>query len=108
MKSFLIVLGTVLFEFLLILVVAKLFGVQVMEVLFLGGAFIFGVIWLSGYEMNRVNNIVKAGTKGWTGLDAGQVKLFRFEITPLMLGLILFMIISLVITFIYYAPYFMA
>ncbi|KGX89820.1 hypothetical protein [Pontibacillus marinus] len=108
MKSFFIVFGTIFFEFLLILVIATFLGVQVMEVLFLGGAFIFGVIWLSGIEMNRVNNIAKAGTKGWTGLDAGQVKLFRFEITPIMFGLILFLIISLIITLIYYAPYFMA
>lgn len=107
-KTLLIAGGTIVVESLAISALAIIIHVKLIEILFLAGVFIFGVFWFWQFGMNRSSNMDKAIIKGETGLKSGDIKLFRFQITPVMLGIISFTLVSFIVTCIYYAPYFIA
>jgi hypothetical protein len=106
MKKGTIVLLTMFVEAGLLWVVSSLFGWDLMEILFLGGLLIFGLIWLYLLFSNQSNNGFNAGVRGWTGQDAGEIKLFKFQVSPVMLGIVLFMLLSFALTLFYYSSYF--
>ncbi|WP_456270969.1 hypothetical protein [Bacillus sp. AK031] len=106
MKKASIVLLTMLIETGGLWIVSLVFGWNLMDVLFLGGLLIFGVIWLYLLFSNQTNNGFNAGVRGWTGQDAGEIKLFRFQISPVTLGIVLFMLLSFGLTIFYYSSYF--
>ncbi|MFZ3579884.1 hypothetical protein [Virgibacillus sp. DJP39] len=56
-------------------------------------------------SVNQSNNSFNGYEKGWTGQDAGGVKQFHVNFSPVMIGMVVFVIISLVVTVIYYAEY---
>ncbi|WP_421385213.1 hypothetical protein ACOJQI_10760 [Bacillus salacetis] len=106
MKKALIVILTILIEAGLLWLVSIFFGWNFMDVIFIGGLLIFGGIWLYLLFTNQNNNGFNASVKGWTGQDAGEVKIFRFKVSPVILGIILFMGISFGMTIFYYSAYF--
>ncbi|MEQ2528431.1 hypothetical protein WMO40_17230, partial [Bacillaceae bacterium CLA-AA-H227] len=71
-----------------------------------GGVIIFGLLWLFLFSSNQSQNQYNARVKGTTGQEAGGVKLFRFRFSPISLGLVLFMVLSLCLTIVYYKDYF--
>lgn len=106
MKSFLAVILTILIETGLLWGISIIFKWNLMEILFLGGVIIFGVLWLFLFSSNQSQNQYNARVKGTTGQEAGGVKLFRFRFSPITLGLVLFMVLSLFLTIVYYKDYF--
>lgn len=86
--------------------VSLVFDWNLMDVLFLGSIGIFGVVWLVLLMINQSNNAYNGAEKGWTGQNAGEVKQFHVHFSPVMIGMVVFIIISLIATVIYYAEYF--
>jgi hypothetical protein len=106
MKKISIVLLTMLVEGGLIWGISKFFGLDFMEILFLGGLIIFGGIWLFLFYTNQIHNEMNVSTKGFTGQDVGGIKLFKFRLSPVSLGIVLFMLLSFCLTVFYYSEYF--
>ncbi|KUP08460.1 hypothetical protein Q73_05985 [Bacillus coahuilensis m2-6] len=77
-----------------------------MEILFLGETWIFGLLWIFVYYTTHIHNQMNVGTKGWTGQDEGGIKRFQFRLSPLILEITLFIILSFGITEIHYTEYF--
>jgi hypothetical protein len=106
MRKAFVVIVTMLIEGGLLWGVSEIFQWNLMEILFLGGLLIFGVIWLFVFYTNQIHNEINVGAKGWTGQDAGGIKLFQFRLSPITLGIVLFMVLSFCLTVFYYADYF--
>ncbi|WP_025786145.1 hypothetical protein [Sporosarcina sp. D27] len=106
MKKVLVVILTMLIETVLLWAVSIFIGWDFMETIFLGGLLIFAIPWLYLFFSNHEQNVYNANVKGMTGADIGGVKLFQFRFSPIIIGLVLFMIISLFLTIYYYYDYF--
>ncbi|MGN7941679.1 hypothetical protein [Virgibacillus sp. 6R] len=106
MKKTLIVVLTMLIETGLLWILSIIFKWNLMEILFLGGVVIFAILWLFLYSSTQSNNQYNAGVKGETGQDSERIKLFQFRLSPITLGLILFIVMSLCLTIFYYYDYF--
>ncbi|MFZ3590664.1 hypothetical protein ACOI1C_15780 [Bacillus sp. DJP31] len=103
----LIVLGTVIVEAVLIYVISLLLGWNPIDMALLGGLALFGLVWMLQMNSVQQGNHETGYIKGTTGIDAGgEIKVFRFKLNPIILGMILFIVISAVATFIYYKDYF--
>jgi len=101
-----IIVVTVAFETVILWLVTLFFGWSLIETLFLGGLAIFGVVWLFQLNVNQTNNEYNATAKGFTGKESGVIKPFQFSLSPITLGLLLFLMVSFLITVITYYPYF--
>lgn len=77
-----------------------------MEFFFLGGVLVFTILWLFLYFNNHNQNIYNARMKGMTGEVTERVKLFRFRLSPITIGLVLYMVLSFCLTIYYYYDYF--
>lgn len=106
MKKALTVILTMLIETGLLWIISIIFNWNLMEILFLGGVVIFAILWLFLYSSTQSNNQYNAGVKGETGQDSERIKLFQFRLSPITLGLILFIVMSLCLTIFYYYDYF--
>ncbi|MGF9963111.1 hypothetical protein [Bacillus rhizoplanae] len=105
MKVFKIII-TISVEIVAIFLFAKLIDWPFIESFFLGSLAIFSITWLLLLNMNRNANMERAITKSWTGVDTGEVTPFQVRMNPYMIGTLLLLTISLIITVIYYIPYF--
>jgi len=106
LKKALTVILTMLIETGLLWIISIIFKWNIMEILFLGGVVIFAILWLFLYSSTQSNNQYNAGVKGETGQDSERIKLFQFRLSPITLGLILFIVMSLCLTVFYYYDYF--
>lgn len=106
MKKVLIVFLTILIETGLLWAISVLIRWDLMEFLFLGGVVLFAIPWLFLYSSTHNQNVHNASIRGITGQDTGGVKQFQFRFSPIMVGLVLFMVLSLCLTVYYYYDYF--
>ena len=106
MRKGYVVLLTIFTELLSLLIISKLINLSFIDTIFIGGIGIFGIVWLFSLSMNQRNNVFNASMKGVTGQETGGIKVFRFKINPITLGLIIFCVSSFIITMIYYSSYF--
>ncbi|MFC5603175.1 hypothetical protein [Sporosarcina koreensis] len=106
MKKVSVVILTMMIEAGLLWSVSKFIGWDFMEIIFLGGLVIFAIPWLFIYFSTHNQNQFNASVRGMTGQDTGRVKLFEFRFSPIILGLVLFMVLSLCLTVVYYYEYF--
>ncbi|MFD1205707.1 hypothetical protein ACFQ38_11410 [Sporosarcina contaminans] len=106
MKKIVIVILTMLIETGLLWAISILINWELMEFLFLGSILLFAIPWLFLYFNTQNQNAYNVSAKGITGQDAGGVKLFRFRFSPIMTGLVLYMVLSLCLTIFYYYEYF--
>ena len=106
MRKSYIVLLTIATELIALFIISKLITLNFIDTLFLGGLGLFGVVWLFSFSMTQQNNVFNASMKGITGQKTGGIKVFRFNINPITLGLLIFCISSFIITMIYYSSYF--
>ena len=106
MKKILAVCFTMVVEFLLIWLIAIIFSINLMEILFLASILVFAVIWLLSLAFRNSNNQSHAHNKGILGYKTGDIQLFRFQVSPIIMGVLLFVLISIILTGIYYASYF--
>lgn len=106
MKKAVIVILTMAIELGLVWALSILINWNLMEFLFLGSLLLIAVPWLFLYFNTQNQNMFNASVKGITGQEAGGVKLFHFRFSPIILGMVLFMFLSLCLTVIYYFEYF--
>ncbi len=101
-----IIVGTICVEALLILFVSYLVGLQFIEIMFLGGLAIFGITWM--FQMNSVQstNYVTGYNKGITGRGGGEISVFNFKLSPIKMGMLLYVIMSALVTMFYYKDFF--
>ncbi|MGG2095504.1 hypothetical protein AB1283_23475 [Bacillus sp. S13(2024)] len=97
---------TISVEVAAIFLFAKFVDWPFIESFFLGSLAIFSITWLLLLNMNRNANMDRAITKSFTGLNTGEITPFQIRMNPYMAGTLLLLIISLIITVIYYVPYF--
>lgn len=97
---------TISVEVAAIFLFAKFVGWPFIESFFLGSLAIFSITWLSLLNMNRNANMDRAITKSLTGFNTGEVTPFQVRMNPYMTGTFILLIISFIITIIYYVPYF--
>jgi len=102
-----IIAVTVVIETILIWLVSLFFGWSFIDTIFLGGLAIFGCVWLFLLNNNQINNEYNAVTKGQNGQVTGVIKPFQFKMTPITLGLLLFLVVSFLVTVVKYYPYLM-
>lgn len=106
MKNIVVVIGTILVKGILLWGISYLLGWKYIDFAFLGGVALFGIVWF--FQMNFVqsNNQENAFLRGMYGNDVPKVNVFRFQIDPISIGMILYIILSGVSTFVYYIEYF--
>ncbi|HDX9580198.1 TPA: hypothetical protein ROX88_003823 [Bacillus pseudomycoides] len=98
---------TLFVEVAIIFLFAKLVNWTFMESLFLGSLAIFGLTWLFLLNMNRNANMDRAITKSMTGVNTGEeITPFQIRMNPYMIGTLLLLTISFIVTVIHYLPYF--
>ncbi|VDG96817.1 Uncharacterised protein [Lysinibacillus sphaericus] len=102
MKNILIVILTMLIETGVLWAISIFIHWDLMELLFIGGLVILAIPWLFLYFTNHKQNVYYANLKGMTGQDAGRIKLFRFHFSPIIIGLVLFIVLSLCLTIYHY------
>ena len=108
MKTVYIIVATILVETALLWGVSIFLEWKMVDVIFLGSLAIFGLIWFFTLNSNRQSNEENAHLKGWNGQDGGGVTPFQFKFkgSPIVLGLLLFIVVSFCITAFTYYPYF--
>lgn len=106
MKKLWLVILVMIVETVALWIVSVLLNWNLMDVLFLGGLALFAVVWLVLLAINQSNNVYNSNEKGWTGQNIGGVKQFHVNFSPVMVGMVGFILISLIVTLIYYAEYF--
>ncbi|TXR68063.1 hypothetical protein DM800_08705 [Bacillus sp. AY18-3] len=94
---------TVVVELALIYLFSKLVGWSFMETFFLGSLAIFAIMWLIIMNTHRNNITDHAISKTLTG----EIKPFQIVFTPYMAGTLSLVLVSFIITAIYYLPYFL-
>lgn len=106
MKKSIAVSLTIIVEFLLIWLIAITFSINLVEILFLAGIFVFAVIWILSLAVRNSSNQSHAHNKAFLVYKTGDIQLFRFQISPVIMGVLLFVLISAILTGLYYASYF--
>jgi hypothetical protein len=103
----LVVVGTILVEALILWGISALLGWSFIDISFLGGLTVFGIMWIT--QMNNVqsNNLDNAIIKGMTGQEVGSLQVFNIKLTPVLVGMIIYILISGIATFVYYKEYFL-
>ncbi|WP_408009928.1 hypothetical protein ACJROX_06425 [Pseudalkalibacillus sp. A8] len=79
-----------------------------MESIFLCGLLLFIIIWMGMLNGKISNNTVNAGLKGTTGVSTGEIKPFTLAFNPFIIGTIIYVITSGIVTVVYYLPYFIS
>lgn len=103
---YLFILITIAFNVAVSWLFSKLVGWSFMESMFLSGLLMFGIVWFVLLGLNRSTNMMDATIKGTTGISTGEMKTFKIQFNPFIIGSIVYLFTSAVITFIYYLPYF--
>ncbi|CAM3837045.1 hypothetical protein BAQ48_23335 [Bacillus luti] len=98
---------TIVVELALIYLFSILVGWSFMDTFFLGSLAIFAITWLIIMSNYRNNNMDHTINKTLTGVETGEIKPFQFVFTPYIAGTLSLVLISFVVTAIYYLPYFL-
>jgi len=94
-------------EAIVLYLVSSLIGWNYVDTIFIGSILFFGISWLFSLYSHQINNEFNAYEKAWTGKEAGTILPFIFKMNSIIVGQILFIILALLITVIYYLPYFL-
>ncbi|MDR5049941.1 hypothetical protein FNE59_31565 [Bacillus thuringiensis] len=94
---------TVVVELALIYLFSLLVGWSFIETFFLGSLAIFAIMWLIIMSNHRNNITDHAISKTLTG----EIKPFQIVLTPSIMGTLSLVLVSFIITAIYYLPYFL-
>ncbi|KFN01981.1 hypothetical protein D0U04_08985 [Bacillus clarus] len=97
---------TIILELAGIYLFSKMVGWSFMESFFLGSLAIFAIIWLIIMSIYRNNNMDHAVNKNLTGVETGEIRPFQIVFTPYIAGTLSLVVISLIISIVYYLPYF--
>ncbi|WP_261129752.1 hypothetical protein [Bacillus sp. Marseille-Q3570] len=104
--KFLLVIATIMFNTGLSWLFSRLVGWSFMESMFLCGLLVFIVVWMGMLNGKMSNNQVNASIKGTTGVNAGEIKPFSLSFNPFIIGTLIYLVTSGIITVVYYLPYF--
>lgn len=106
MKKIIIVSLTILIQAIGLYVLSLFIHWNYVDMLLLGSILLFGVSWLFPMHLNHTNNQYNAYEKAWTGKELGTIRPFVFRVNAVILGQIIFMVLSIVITGIIYLIFF--
>lgn len=106
LKNLYVIVATLLVETALIWGVSILLNWKMVDIIFLGGLALFGLIWFFQLNSNRQSNAENAHLKGWNGQNGGAITPFQFKSSPVIIGLLLFIVVSFCVTAFTYYPYF--
>lgn len=81
-------------------------GWSFMESFFLGSLGIFTLVWLVRLKKNMKSNERSIAPHTWGGIETSEVKPFRIQFDSYLIGSLLLLTVSLIVTIIYYLPYF--
>lgn len=98
---------TIVVELAIIYLFSKMVGWPFMESFFLGSLAIFAITWFIIMSNHRSNITDHAISKTLTGVETGEMKPFQIVLTPYIMGTLSLVLVSFVITAIYYLPYFL-
>ncbi|MDG1568593.1 hypothetical protein [Bacillus cereus] len=98
---------TVVVELALIYLFSLLVGWSFIETFFLSSLAIFAIMWLIIMSNHRNNITDHAISKTLTGVETGEIKPFQIVLTPSIMGTLSLVLVSFIITAIYYLPYFL-
>ncbi|PES35164.1 hypothetical protein [Bacillus thuringiensis] len=98
---------TVVVELALIYLFSLLVGWSFIETFFLGSLAIFAIMWLIIMSNHRNNITDHVISKTLTGVETGEIKPFQIVLTPSIMGTLSLVLVSFIITAIYYIPYFL-
>ncbi|MGE7631479.1 hypothetical protein ACQKMZ_03785 [Bacillus paramycoides] len=98
---------TIVVDLALIYLFSKMVGWSFMETFFLGSLAIFAIAWLIIMSNHRNNITDHVVSKTLTGVETGEIKPFQIVVTPYIAGTLSLVLVSFVITAIYYLPYFL-
>ncbi|WP_459499501.1 hypothetical protein [Bacillus sp. C1] len=97
---------TLTLEVIAIYFFSKTVGWPFMETFFLGSLAILAITWLTIMNISRNANMDHAVYKGLTGVETGEIKPFAITLNPYIMSTLSLVGISLIVTIIYYLPYF--
>lgn len=106
MKKMHIVMLTIFAQAIGLFILSLVIKWNYVDMLLLGSILLFGVSWLFPMHVNHTNNQYNAYEKGWTGKDTGAITPYIFRLNSIVLGQIIMIVLSIIITAIYYLPYF--
>ncbi|CEG23419.1 hypothetical protein BN1080_02395 [Planococcus massiliensis] len=106
MKILVIIITTAAVETAVLWAISLFFDWHFIDIMLLGGLLIFGAIWLLQLYSNQTNNHYHAFSRIDNRQETPQAVPFYFKISPLIYGLLLFNLMSFVITVVKFYPYF--
>ncbi|WP_369902661.1 hypothetical protein [Bacillus manliponensis] len=81
-------------------------GWSFMESFFLGSLGMFGLVWLFRLNKNLSANERHISPHRWGGIATSEVKPFQMQFDSYLIGSLLLLAVSFIVTIIYYLPYF--
>lgn len=105
MKNIYIILATLTVETVIIWFASFLLRWKFVDTIFLGSLLLLGIVYLIRLYIHQTNTAFNANIAGWTWEEAG-IGPFHFRVSPVILGLILYIVISFFITLLTYYSYF--
>lgn len=106
MKNIFIIIATAAVETAVLWSISLFFDWNFIDIMLLGGLLIFGAIWLLQLYSNQTTNQYNAFSRIDNRQETPQAIPFYFKISPLVYGLLLFNLMSFVITVVKFYPYF--
>jgi len=105
MKNLNLMIATLICETGIIKIVSLLLGWKFIDTIFLGGLLLFGAVYLYRLIIHQENTFFNAHIEGWTWQEKG-ISPFQLRISPIIFGMIIFVVISFIITLVAYWKYF--
>lgn len=103
----LILLGAYLIQSALVVILSFQFRTFIIDTLFVFSFIISGIAWLYSYFRAYSVNQQKVIIKQYGGdYSVSEIKVFKLALNPFLIGIYSFSIIGIVISFLYYLPYF--
>ncbi|KAA0545352.1 hypothetical protein FZW96_18440 [Bacillus sp. BGMRC 2118] len=106
MKNIGIVLGTIVVKSALLWYISQLLDWKFIDFAFLGGVALFGLCWFFQMNAVKMRNENSSYSRGMYRNDDQGVEVFRFQLNPVLTGMILYILLSGISTFVYYIEYF--
>ncbi|MEK5520550.1 hypothetical protein [Heyndrickxia sp. FSL W8-0423] len=103
----LIISGAYLIQLSLVVIISFQFRTFIIDTLFVFSFIISGIAWLYSYFRTYSVNQQKVINKQYGGdYSVSEIKVFKLALNPFLIGIYSFSIIGIVVSFLYYLPYF--
>lgn len=101
----LVIFITILIQLISVITISMLYHFSFIDTLFVACFFILCITWLFSYFGNYNQNQYSVADK-YQGASDFKVKVFNLKLNPVLIGIYSFSILGIVVSFLYYIPYF--